>query len=119
MGWNFIIHEDSETEEAGNMLIHSATTLNIANDKAEADSNTNRGKENVLGICAGDPLGTAGSAECQKHKTNRIRTPLGNLDVAEFYPEDCDMDFWFVIPARMREELSTPRMIAEEERVAG
>lgn len=92
----------------GNLLIHSATTLDLSDDKAGITAKADREKENVPptdGICAVDPISTAASTGRKNCMTNRTRPPLGNLDIAEFFAEGCDMDSCFIIPAEMEEEL--------------
>ncbi|MCJ1428183.1 hypothetical protein MMC29_006091 [Sticta canariensis] len=124
------IHEDTKDEEMGNMLVHSATTWDISDDKTGINAKANQGKENVLstdGICAVDPMSTAASTGRKKRMTDRTRTPLGNVDAAEYFAEGCDAESCFLIPAEVGEEqpmknadhwINSENDGAEEERVA-
>lgn len=89
-GWKFNVYEDTKNEEMENLLIHSATTLDISEARAVIVANANQEKENVSKM---DDTGR------RPHKTDRTRTPLGNLDVAELFAEGCDVDSYFTIPA--------------------
>lgn len=106
-GWKFDIHEDTKDEEIGNLVIHSATTRDISSDTAGINAKADRGKENILptdGIYAVDPKNNPASTGRNNRMTNRRRTPLGDLDIAEFFAEGCDVDSCFIIPAEMGEE---------------
>ena len=86
-GWKFDIHEDTKDEETGNLLIHSATTLDISDDEARTNVKADRGKENVPprdGSCAVVPMSIATSTGRKIRRTDRTRTPLGDLDITEF-----------------------------------
>lgn len=103
----FNIHEDTKDEEMGNLLIHSATTLDISDDKAGINAKANRGMEDVLStdsICAVYAMSTAASSGRKNLVTDRTRTSLGNLDIAEFCAEGCDVESCFILPAEMGEE---------------
>ncbi|MCJ1423687.1 hypothetical protein MMC29_001571 [Sticta canariensis] len=105
-GWKFDIHEDTKVEEIENLLIHSATTLDISVGKVRTNAKVDRGKENVPpmdGICTVNPMSVAASTGRKNAITDRTRTPLGNLDIAEFFA-GCAMDSYFIIPAEMGEE---------------
>ena len=97
-GWKFNVYEDTKNEEMENLLIHSATTLDISEARAVIFANANQEKENVSKM---DDTGRKPHKDKGRkpHKTDRTRTPLGNLDVAELFAEGCDVDSYFTIPA--------------------
>ena len=41
-GWKFNIHEDTKNKETGNLLIHSATTFDMSDDKAGINAKADR-----------------------------------------------------------------------------
>lgn len=79
----FIIYEDTAEEELENLLNHSTHSLNIFDDESRFNNtnNTNNlGDETV-------PLPDISVAGTRKTtRTKKARIPLGELDVAQFYP---------------------------------
>lgn len=69
----FTIHQDTAEDEMGNLLSH---WLEISDDDSHLGAKLDRGKENM-------PPPDAVAAPARK--TYGPRTPLSNLDVAEFY----------------------------------
>lgn len=100
--WFFEIHEDTEEETLHNLMYHSTTTLDISSDEeTEARRRDERGKENVPPVDdvsqshARLPRDLAKSRSFRKSKLldeNAIdidRSPLGDLEAEEFYPDGC------------------------------
>ncbi|MCJ1428745.1 hypothetical protein MMC29_006656 [Sticta canariensis] len=86
----FQIHEDTADEEMGNMLTHSANALDISGDETQLAAKMDRGKENVPPTDdshAVAPVKTAIRAPPRMAiKRTKPRTPLGSLNIADFYP---------------------------------
>lgn len=79
-----------------NLMQHSTTVLDISDDEAKADPHT-RGKENIppheLGIelpSSGQNTATVAAAARSSAKMEETRAPLGELDAADYYGEDCN-----------------------------
>ncbi|CAI7601366.1 unnamed protein product [Penicillium glandicola] len=94
--WAFDIHVDTEQEEMTNLMQHSTTVLDISDDEGRSDPCT-RGKENIppheLGIelpRARHSTTTVPAAARKSLKMDEPRAPLGELNAAEFYAEDCN-----------------------------
>jgi hypothetical protein len=104
--WMFDIHEDSEHEELSNLLGHSTQTLDISDDESKAEDKNDRGKENIppaeLGLAVPVPSAAPSTRIPVSRKdmmTDEPRTPLGDLNAADFYAEGCDESSYFVYPA--------------------
>ncbi|KAJ5197543.1 hypothetical protein N7449_008022 [Penicillium cf. viridicatum] len=94
--WSFDIHVDTEQEEMTNLMQHSTTVLDISDDEGKSDTST-RGKENIppheLGIelpRARESTATIPAAARKSPKIDEPRAPLGELNAAEYYAEDCN-----------------------------
>ncbi|KAK4868664.1 hypothetical protein LT330_006866 [Penicillium expansum] len=94
--WAFDIHVDTEQEEMTNLMQHSTTVLDISDDEGKLDTCT-RGKENIppheLGIelpQARQSAATIPAASRKSPKMEEPRAPLGELNAAEYYAEDCN-----------------------------
>ena len=79
-----------------NLMQHSTTVLDISDDEGKSDTST-RGKENVppheLGIelpRARQSTATIPAATRKSPKMDEPRSPLGELNAAEYYAEDCN-----------------------------
>lgn len=79
-----------------NLMQHSTTVLDISDDEGKSDTST-RGKENIppheLGIelpRARESTATIPAAARKSPKIDEPRAPLGELNAAEYYAEDCN-----------------------------
>ena len=87
---SFRIHEDTADEEMGNLLTHSANALDISGDETQIAAKMDRGKENVPPTDdshAVAPVKTAIRAPRMAIRRTKPRTPLGSLNLADFYPQ--------------------------------
>ena len=104
-GWMFDIHEDTPEEETGNVMSFSFQTVDISDDESRRASNHDRGKENIpptdylSSVVATQQVTTARSASRQAMMTDEPRTPLGDLDAADFYADGCDTSSYIIVPA--------------------
>lgn len=98
----FEIHEDTADEEMGNLLTHSTNALDISDDETRIAAKMDRGKENVpptdnnhavASIC------TAIHAARKAITRTKPRTPLGSLNITDFYPEAYNVDSVIIVPA--------------------
>jgi hypothetical protein len=96
--WFFDIHVDSEQEEMTNLMQHSTGVLDISDDESKISTADDRGKENVppaeLGIDlprSREVIALVEAAATRKAgKMEEDRSPLGELNAADYYPEDCN-----------------------------
>jgi hypothetical protein len=96
--WFFDIHVDSEQEEMTNLMQHSTGVLDISDDESKTSIGDDRGKENVppaeLGIDLPRSVEVtaliAAAATRKANKMDEDRSPLGELNAADYYPEDCN-----------------------------
>jgi hypothetical protein len=96
--WFFDIHVDSEQEEMTNLMQHSTGVLDISDDESKTSTADDRGKENVppseLGIDlprSREVTALVEAAAARKAgKMEEDRAPLGELNAADYYPEDCN-----------------------------
>ncbi|OQD88211.1 hypothetical protein PENANT_c004G06414 [Penicillium antarcticum] len=103
--WFFDIHVDSEQDEMTNLMQHSTTVLDISDDEGKTVPNDSRGKENIppaeLGIELPSALittaATAAPAPRKELKMDEDRAPLGELNAADFYAEDCNAFSYVVV----------------------
>ncbi|KAL4978877.1 hypothetical protein BDW66DRAFT_128932 [Aspergillus desertorum] len=94
--WSFEIYVDSEQEEMTNLMQHSTCVLDISDDEGKDESlSDHRGKENIppadLGISL-PPSRQQGSPAAAARKSKMVdepRSPLGELNAADYYGEDC------------------------------
>ncbi|RYP92066.1 hypothetical protein DL770_001796 [Monosporascus sp. CRB-9-2] len=105
--WDFAIHEDSPEQEMTNLLQHSTCVLDISSDE-ETESRRQReraeGKENVPP--ADDISQTsrpraarlAAAAGPDDMIVDKERSPLGEMDVTEYYSEGCDETSIVIVP---------------------
>ncbi|CAI6296856.1 unnamed protein product [Periconia digitata] len=123
--WFFEIHEDTQEQEAANMMEHSAAVLDISSDDdfETKQLNEDRGKENVpppefMPAQANTQQQADGAMEAvdrdvpaeQHVKLPRLRKiaqdamdedrkPLGDLPATEFYGEGCDATSYITVEA--------------------
>jgi hypothetical protein len=96
--WFFDIHVDSEQEEMTNLMQHSTGVLDISDDESKTSTADDRGKENVPPAELGIDLPrsrevTALLEAAAARKTSKMeedRAPLGELNAADYYPEECN-----------------------------
>jgi hypothetical protein len=96
--WFFDIHVDSEQEEMTNLMQHSTGVLDISDDESKTSTADDRGKENVPPAELGIDLPrsrevtalVAAAAARKASKMDEDRAPLGELNAADYYPEDCN-----------------------------
>ncbi|KAJ5586721.1 uncharacterized protein N7459_002486 [Penicillium hispanicum] len=103
--WFFDIHVDSEQEEMTNLMQHSTGVLDISDDEGKASAADGRGKENVppseLGIdlprsLQADSLAATAAAR-KASKMEEDRSPLGELNASDYYPEGCNAFSYAVV----------------------
>ncbi|KAJ5104395.1 hypothetical protein NUU61_001742 [Penicillium alfredii] len=104
--WFFDIHVDSEQEEMTNLMQHSTNVLDISDDETKSQLTDGRGKENMPPVELGIELPqsrpssstTATAAAARKDsKMDEDRAPLGELNAADYYPEDCNAFSYAVV----------------------
>ncbi|RDW92800.1 uncharacterized protein DSM5745_00122 [Aspergillus mulundensis] len=93
--WSFDIYVDSEQEEMTNLMQHSTCVLDISDDEdREEIKSDHRGKENIppadLGISLPRTRQQGSPAAARKSDTlDEPRSPLGELNAADYYGDDC------------------------------
>lgn len=88
--WKFRIHEDTEDEERGIILSHSAGFLDISDDEARIAAKADVGKENAPAL--GYDFASVTST-IDPRVEMMVRPPLGELDMADYYTAaDCNDD---------------------------
>lgn len=81
-----------------NLMQHSTGVLDISDDEAKTSSADDRGKENVPPAELGIDLPrsrevtalAAAAAARNASKMEQDRAPLGELNAADYYPDDCN-----------------------------
>ena len=101
--WMFDIHEDTADDELGNLMQFSTQTLDISDDESRVIAKDDRGKENIPPnehhiLPAISPAVLTGPVSRKDMMTDEPRTPLGDLDAAEFYAEGCDSASYVIVP---------------------
>ncbi|KAJ5831814.1 hypothetical protein N7474_000125 [Penicillium riverlandense] len=101
--WFFDIHVDSEQEEMTNLMQHSTGVLDISDDEGKDAVVDGRGKENVPPVEMGpEPPRTRASVSAAhkaavSSKMDEDRPPLGELNAADYYAEDCNAFSYAVV----------------------
>ena len=92
--WFFPIHEDTPEEELGNLVQHGYQTLDISDDESKSSGKDARGKENV------PPADYSGIVPVQRKDmmSDEVRTPLGDLNAADYYAAGCDISSFVMVP---------------------
>ncbi|MCJ1438073.1 hypothetical protein MMC27_007460 [Xylographa pallens] len=109
-GWMFDIHEDTPEEETGNVISFSFQTVDISDDESRRASNDDRGKENIPPtdypslVAAAQPVTTIRSVSRHDMMSDEPRTPLGDLDAADFYADGCDASSYYIVPAERSDD---------------
>ncbi|KAF7586691.1 hypothetical protein BBP40_008480 [Aspergillus hancockii] len=92
--WSFDIYVDSEQEEMTNLMQHSTCVLDISDDEGKVEP-SGRGKENVPPAELGIDLPRSHQQESPTAAARKSammeasRSPLGDLNAADYYGEDC------------------------------
>ncbi|KAE8354210.1 hypothetical protein BDV28DRAFT_131430 [Aspergillus coremiiformis] len=92
--WSFDIYVDSEQEEMTNLMQHSTCVLDISDDESKVEP-SGRGKENIPPVELGIDLPRSRQQESSAAAARKSvmmeesRAPLGNLNAADYYGEDC------------------------------
>ncbi|KAK1145096.1 hypothetical protein N8T08_004529 [Aspergillus melleus] len=92
--WSFDIYVDSEQEEMTNLMQHSTGVLDISDDEGKVEPST-RGKENIPPTELGISLPRSRQQESPAAAARKSvmmeepRSPLGELNTADYYGEDC------------------------------
>lgn len=92
--WAFDIYVDSEQEEMTNLMQHSTGVLDISDDEGKVEPST-RGKENIPPADLGISLPRSRQQESPAAAARKSimmeesRSPLGELNTADYYGEDC------------------------------
>ena len=104
--WHFEIYEDTPDEFNMNMMLHDTqTSFHISDDESDASERRNSklsrednsNKENEPPVGYQTPINRTISR--RDMMTEKVRTPLGDLDAKEFYADGCDENSVAVIPA--------------------
>ncbi|CAK7274665.1 hypothetical protein SEPCBS119000_006288 [Sporothrix epigloea] len=108
--WEFIIHEDTPEQEMTNLLQHSTCVLDISSDeeseqKARRERAEGRDKENIpppndvsqsstarseSSATTAATATAAAATSSDKMSVDKPRSPLQQLNAADFYAEGCD-----------------------------
>ncbi|KAL3457314.1 hypothetical protein BJX64DRAFT_20440 [Aspergillus heterothallicus] len=94
--WSFDIYVDSEQEEMTNLMQHSTCVLDISDDEGkQEDKSDYRGKENIppaelgLALPRTRQQESPAAAARKSDMLDEPRSPLGDLNAADYYGEDC------------------------------
>ncbi|MCJ1402648.1 hypothetical protein MMC11_005868 [Xylographa trunciseda] len=123
-GWMFDIHEDTPEEETGNVMSFSFQTVDISDDEGRRAFKDDRGKENIPPadsplFTTAQPLTTTRSTSRQDIMTDEPRTPLGDLDAADFYADGCDASSYIIVPAEKSDgKTEKPNECVEEKHLS-
>ena len=103
--WFFDIYEETEAQQDYTVkewtMTQSATILDISDDEGKAQDRADRGKENIppndVPVVLATTTTTTQSSTLTKVPSSRkdmmtdeLRTPLGDLNAADYYPEGLD-----------------------------
>ncbi|GLA38021.1 hypothetical protein AnigIFM63309_005017 [Aspergillus niger] len=92
--WSFDIHVDTEQEEMTNLMQHSTCVLDISDQEGKVET-SGRGKENVPPAELGIDLPRSRQQESPAAAARKSvmleesREPLGDLNAADYYGDDC------------------------------
>ena len=111
--WEFQIYEDSPQEEMANLMEHSTCTLDISDDENRISHKSD--KDNKENVPPTNYQTRTAAHQSQDIMTEKIRSPLGDLEVKEFYAEGCDAASAFIIPADDEAGAKMMPQIEEEE----
>ncbi|KAE8154217.1 hypothetical protein BDV25DRAFT_148109 [Aspergillus avenaceus] len=92
--WSFDIYVDNEQEEMTNLMQHSTCVLDISDEEGKVES-SGRGKENIPPAEIGIDLPRSRQRESPAAAARKSimmeesRAPLGDLNAADYYGDDC------------------------------
>lgn len=117
--WFFDIHEDTVEQEMTNLLQHSTCVLDISSDE-ETESRRQRerteGKENVPPVDdisqTSRPRASRQAADADCMVFEKERSPLGEMNVRDYFSEGCDENSIIIVPGD--EEHEAPQQPAAE-----
>ncbi|KAL4781081.1 hypothetical protein BJX76DRAFT_25092 [Aspergillus varians] len=102
--WSFEIYADSEQEEMTNLMQHSTCVLDISDDEGKQEEKLDhRGKENIppadlgLSLPRSRQQESPAAAARKSDMVDEPRSPLGELNAADYYGEDCHAFSYIVI----------------------
>lgn len=98
-GWQFDIHEDTESDELTNLMDHSTRTLDISDDEGTSSKGDKDNKENIPPIDGPAAVASATPVTPTRRDvmTDDTRAPLGDLDATDFYAEGCDASSYIIV----------------------
>lgn len=125
--WFFDIYEDTEEEEAANLMEHSTLTLDLSSDEESSKSlKDDKGKENMPPEDYDAPTASRPAAEPAVAAPKRVkktdlirrkvesdkmddgeRSPLSDLETDSFIPEGLDKDSHIVVNPTPKRSTST------------
>ncbi|KAL9615127.1 MAG: hypothetical protein Q9167_000445 [Letrouitia subvulpina] len=109
--WMFKIYEESEIDQAANVMNFTTNHLDISDDEGSRAAKNDRGKENVPPSDVVYSAAPAASAQPESRKdmmTEEVRSPLGDLNPKDFYAADCDETSVIIVPS---EDIIEPRAV--------
>ncbi|KAL4915643.1 hypothetical protein BDW62DRAFT_120701 [Aspergillus aurantiobrunneus] len=117
--WSFEIYVDSEQEEMTNMMQHSTCVLDISDDEGGQQlKSDHRGKENIPPADSGLSLPRSRQQESpavaarKSDMVDEPRSPLGELNAADYYGEDCHAFSYAVVYEDDATEASVEKKVA-------
>ncbi|KAL4886010.1 hypothetical protein BJY04DRAFT_98201 [Aspergillus karnatakaensis] len=94
--WSFDIYVDSEQEEMTNLMQHSTCVLDISDDEGKVEEKSDsRGKENIppaelgISLLRSRQQESPAAAARKSEMLDEPRSPLGDLNAADYYGQDC------------------------------
>jgi len=119
--WFFEIHEDTAEQEMTNLLQHSTCVLDISSDE-ETETRRQReraeGKENVPPVDdvsqTSRPRAARQAAGADAIMFQKERSPLGEMNVRDYFSEGCDETSVIIIPGDDEEEVVQQPVVAAD-----
>lgn len=103
--WVFDIHEDTPDEELGNLMQHSAQTLDLSDDEErKARRLAEVGKEN---IAPPEYTGRQRAISRRDMMSDDPRTPLGDLKPSDYYADGCDANSYIIVDGAKDVKIAT------------
>ncbi|PFH55195.1 hypothetical protein XA68_10463 [Ophiocordyceps unilateralis] len=98
--WFFDIHEDTPEQEMTNLLQHSTCVLDISSDEENErkDMDEGRDKENVPPADDVSQTSVAARPAPDVMVVDKERVALGEMKVADFFPDGCDETSVVIVP---------------------
>ena len=97
--WQFEILEETEMDQAANVMDFRANGLDISDDEGRAAAKEDKdNKENIPPVDGPAALGHSPQLSSRRDMmTDEPRTPLGDLAAQDFYSEGCDASSAFIV----------------------